>query len=204
MTPPVSKAGSVAGIPDTIWTIGHSTRSAEDFHSLLRRHGIRSLVDVRRYPASRRYPHFNREQLAAALPGGSIGYEWIESLGGRRDPAPDSPNSAWRNAAFRGYADHMASEDFAAGFAALCALALRQPTALMCSEAVWWRCHRGLISDLLRSHGVRVLHVVDDSEPAEHPWTPAARLDDGVLTYDSRRGEQAARLQVASPQTSLL
>lgn len=197
-------ARPVAAIPATVWTIGHSTRSGEAFVSLLRRHGIRTLADVRRYPASRRYPHFNSEQLAAALAGESIGYEWIESLGGRRDPAPDSPNSAWRNAAFRGYADHMASREFAAGFAALCALARETPTAVMCSEAVWWRCHRGLISDLLRSHGVRVLHIVDDSEPTEHPWTPAARLDDGVLTYDNRRGEQAARLQVPSPQASLL
>lgn len=200
----MAKARSVAEIPATVWTIGHSTRSAEDFQSLLRRHGIRSLVDVRRYPASRRYPHFNREQLAAALAGESLGYEWIESLGGRRVPAPESPNSAWRNAAFRGYADHMASKEFATGFAALCALAREQPAAVMCSEAVWWRCHRGLISDLLRSHGVRVRHIMDDSEPADHPWTPAARLDEGVLTYDSRRGEQAAGLQVPSPQASLL
>lgn len=194
----------MAAIPPTIWTIGHSTRSGEDFLSLLQRHGIRTLADVRRYPASRRYPHFNREQLAGMLAGESIAYEWIESLGGRRDPAPDSPNSAWRNAAFRGYADHMASEEFAAGFAALCALARDQPTTVMCSEAVWWRCHRGLISDLLRSRGAQVLHIVDDAEPAEHPWTPAARLDDGVLTYDGRRGEQAARLHVPSPQASLL
>ena len=194
----------MAATPTTIWTIGHSTRSGEDFLSLLRRHGLRTLVDVRRYPASRRYPHFNREQLAATLAGESIAYEWIESLGGRRDPAPDSPNSAWRNAAFRGYADHLASEEFAAGFAALCTLAREQPAAVMCSEAVWWRCHRGLISDLLRSRGVQVLHIVDASEPAEHPWTPAARLEEGVLTYDSRRGEQAARLHVPSPQASLL
>ena len=200
----MAEARTVAPVPATIWTIGHSTRSAEDFVSLLRHHGIQTLVDVRRYPASRRYPHFNREQLAATLAGVAIGYEWIESLGGRRGPAPDSPNTAWRNAAFQGYADHMGSREFAAGFAALCAIASKRPTALMCSEAVWWRCHRGLISDLLRSRGAKVLHIMDDSEPGEHPWTPAARLHDGLLTYDSRRGEQAARLRVPSPQASLL
>lgn len=191
-------------MPATIWTIGHSTRSAEEFRSLLHQHGIQLLVDVRRYPASRRYPHFNSGQLAAALAGESIGYEWIESLGGRRDPMPGSPNTAWRNAAFRGYADHMASEEFAAGFGRLSSLARERPTAVMCSEAVWWRCHRGLISDLLRSRGAQVLHIVDASEPDEHPWTPAARLDGVALTYDSRRGEPAARLQLSSPQASLL
>lgn len=191
-------------MPATVWTIGHSIRTVEEFPALLRAHGIQSLVDVRRYPASRRYPHFNREQLAATLSAESIGYEWIESLGGRREPTQNSPNTAWRNAAFRGYADHMASEEFAAGFARLCTLAREQPAAVMCSEAVWWRCHRGLISDALRSRGVRVLHIVDGSEPEEHPWTPAARLDGGALTYDSGRGEPAARLQLSPPQASLL
>ena len=187
-----------------VWTIGHSTRTAEEFLALLRTHRIKSLVDIRRYPVSRRYPHFNREQLVATLYRESIGYQWIESLGGRRAPRQNSPNTAWRNVAFRGYADHMASEEFAAGFATLCTLARERSTAVMCSEAVWWRCHRGLVSDALRSRGVRVFHIVDGSDPEEHPWTPAARLDEGALTYDSGRGEPAARLQLSPAQPSLL
>lgn len=162
------------------------------------------VADVRRYPASRRYPHFNREPLSTTLATESIGYAWIESLGGRRHPAADSAATAWRNAAFRGYADHMKSEEFAAGLARLSAVARNSRTAIMCSEAVWWRCHRGLVADLLRSRGTRVLHIVDATEPEEHPWTAAARLDEGVLTYDSSRGQPAARLQLPAQQPSLL
>jgi uncharacterized protein (DUF488 family) len=191
-------------IPATVWTIGHSTRSAGELLDLLGKNGIEMVADVRRYPASRRYPHFNREPLSATLAAESIGYEWIESLGGRRPPAADSSSTAWRNAAFRGYADHMRSEEFAAGFAMLCSVARNNRTAVMCSEAVWWRCHRGLIADLLRSLGSRVLHIVDATEPEEHPWTAAARLDEGVLTYDSSSGEPAVRLQLPAQQPSLL
>jgi uncharacterized protein (DUF488 family) len=191
-------------MPTTVWTAGHSSRSGGEFLELLRKNHVEALADVRRYPASRRYPHFNSEPLSEALAAASMGYSWIESLGGRRHPAPDSPNTAWRNAAFRGYADHMKSEEFAAGFSTFCAMARARRTVVMCSEAVWWRCHRALISDLLRSLGVRVIHIVGAAEPDEHPWTAAARLEDGVLTYDTRRGEPAARLQLPSQQASLL
>jgi uncharacterized protein (DUF488 family) len=191
-------------LPATVWTIGHSTRSADELLALLRENRIEGLADVRRYPASRRLPHFNRELLSTALAAESIRYEWVEALGGRRSPAPESTSNAWRNAAFRGYADYMASDEFAVGFSTLCALASERRTAFMCSEAVWWRCHRGLIADLLRSLGVCVFHIVDSAQPAEHPWTAAARLEDGVLTYDSRRGEPAARLQLSSQQASLI
>ncbi|HUF66930.1 MAG TPA: DUF488 domain-containing protein [Gemmatimonadaceae bacterium] len=192
-------------MPELIWTVGHSTRSAAELFALLTVHHIEALADVRRYPASRRYPHFNQEHLSTALAAESIEYAWIESLGGRRRPTPDSSSTAWRNAAFRGYADHMKSEEYAAGFAALCAMARERRTAVMCSEAVWWRCHRGLIADMLRSRGVRVLHIMDSKDPEEHPWTAAARLDEeGVLTYDSSRGKPAVRLQLPSQQASLL
>ncbi len=191
-------------IPETVWTVGHSTRTLDELLALLRNNLIGTVADVRRYPASRRYPHFNREPLAVALAAETIGYEWIEPLGGRRQAEEDSASTAWRNAAFRGYADHMRSEEFAAGFTALCAAARKSPTAVMCSEAVWWRCHRGLIADLLRSLGARVVHIVTAAAPEEHPWTAAARLDEGVLTYDSSRGEPAARLQLPSQQASLL
>lgn len=191
-------------MPATVWTVGHSTRPVGEFLALLTDNHIEALADVRRYPASRRYPHFNSQPLTTALAADSIGYQWFESLGGRRPPASGSSSTAWRNAAFRGYADHMGSEEFATGFAALCAMARARRTAVMCSEAVWWRCHRGLIADMLCSLGVRVLHIVGATEPEEHPWTAAARLDEGVLTYDSSRGEPAGRLQLPLQQASLL
>lgn len=170
-------------MPETIWTIGHSTRSAEELVDLLKANGIEALADVRRYPGSRKYPHFNAEALARTLSQAGIDYVPVVELGGRRKTSPDSPNTAWRSAAFRGYADFMETEDFRAGVERLAALAIAKRTTIMCSEAVWWRCHRGLISDWFKTHGTRVLHILDAKHVVEHPWTSAAHVADGQLDY---------------------
>jgi uncharacterized protein (DUF488 family) len=169
--------------PSTIWTIGHSTRPIGDFAELLRCNSVEAIADVRRFPASRAYPQYNEAALRDALDERGIAYLWLPSLGGRRRPAPESVNDAWRSEAFRGYADHIATEEFAGGLFDLLMLSEGMRTAIMCSEAVWWRCHRSLISDVLRSIGIRVLHIVDKSEPKEHPYSSPARIVDGQLTY---------------------
>ena len=167
-----------------IWTIGHSTRSSDDFIAALAAHGIKLVADVRLLPGSKRYPHFNSDALAASLTAAGIGYEHFRELGGRRRPRPDSPHTAWRNDAFRGYADHMDSADFRAGIERLLASsAAIGPTAIMCAEAVWWRCHRGLVSDYLKARGVEVLHIADVKKADPHPWTSAATIVDGALSY---------------------
>jgi uncharacterized protein (DUF488 family) len=174
-------------LPETIWTIGHSTRSAEEFLALLAGERIAALADVRRFPGSRKHPHFNAENLARTLPAASIEYAPFPELGGRRKPLPDSPNTAWRNEAFRGYADYMHTPEFAAGMERLAALASARRTAIMCSEAVWWRCHRGLIADWLKVRGVRVLHIMDASHTVEHPYTSAAHVRNGELDYGAAK-----------------
>ena len=171
---------------ETVWTIGHSTRSIGDFIALLRANEIETVADVRRFPGSRWHPQYNERTLGESLATEGIDYVWIPALGGRRVPLPDSPNTAWRNEAFRGYADHIATEEFADGLFELLIVAGGSRTAIMCSEAVWWRCHRSLISDVLRSLGVRVLHIVTATPPSEHEYTAPAKLVDGVLTYSSR------------------
>jgi uncharacterized protein (DUF488 family) len=172
-------------VPATVWTIGHSTRSLEEFLSVLAAHRIEAIADVRRFPGSRRHPHFSREALEASLPAASVEYLWLPQLGGRRRPRPDSPNDGWRNEAFRGYADHLASAEFADGFGQLLALASRRRSAMMCSELLWWRCHRSLLSDVLKARGIEVLHIVDEGEAKEHPWTGPARIVDGQLDYSA-------------------
>lgn len=167
----------------TIWTVGHSTRSVEDFLALLRAHQIELLVDVRHFPGSRRYPHFGKEQLAKTLEQSGIEYHHLLDLGGRRRPKPDSPNTAWRNEAFRGYADYMQTKDFASGIARLIDLARTKRVAIMCAEAVWWRCHRGLIADYLKAHGYKVLHIQSATKAEEHPFTAAASFVNGKLSY---------------------
>jgi uncharacterized protein (DUF488 family) len=147
-----------------IWTIGHSTRSAEEFFELLAGSGIEIIADVRRFPGSRRYPQFGREALAAAAEAHAMDYRWLPSLGGRRKASPGSPNTAWRNASFRGYADYMSGPEFAAGLSQLLEIAHEGNTAIMCSEGVWWRCHRSMIADALRVRGIEVVHILD----AEH------------------------------------
>ncbi len=168
---------------ETIWTIGHSTRTIEQFLELLRRNGIETVVDVRSYPGSRRYPHFNKENLRLSLAAAGMRYEHFPELGGRREPRPDSVNTAWRNAAFRGYADHMETPEFRAGIERLGETSRSGRTAIMCAEAVWWRCHRSMIADYLKAAGIRVLHILDLDEVQEHPYTAAARLVNGRLSY---------------------
>ena len=169
----------------TIWTIGHSTRSIEELISALRAHAIETVVDVRRFPGSRRLPQFGTAALAAALADHEIGYRWIEALGGRRRTAPDSPNDGWRNDAFRAYADHMATEEFATGLGELEMIAAGSRTAIMCAEVLWWRCHRRLIADALTALAHEVRHIRDASEAEVHRLTPPAAMVDGVLTYAS-------------------
>ena len=169
--------------PATLWTIGHSTRPLEDFANLLTAHEITALADVRRFPGSRRHPQFNSETLAAALRTLGIGYDAHPDLGGRRTPRPDSTNTAWRNASFRGYADYMETPEFRAAIDRLLAVARVQRTAVMCAEAVWWRCHRALISDYLMAAGHRVFHIGERGAPTLHPYTAASRLIDGRLSY---------------------
>ena len=167
-----------------IWTIGHSTRNIDVFISLLEENGIRVLVDVRSLPGSKRYPQFNKERLAEALKEPGIRYAHFPELGGRRKSKPDSRNTAWRNASFRGYADYMETEEFRKGIERLLDLAREAgPAAIMCAEAVWWRCHRSLISDYLKARGIDVMHILDANKVEPHPFTSAARIVKGKLNY---------------------
>jgi uncharacterized protein (DUF488 family) len=175
-------------MPETVWTIGHSTRAWNDFVELLKAHGIRAIADVRRFPASRKHPQFNREEMEKALAAVNVEYAAYPDLGGRRPARPDSPNTAWRNASFRGYADYMATPAFHDALQRLLRLAGGKRTAMMCAEAVWWRCHRGLIADELKARGVEVLHIGDGGEPKPHPYTPAARVVQGRLSYAGEQG----------------
>lgn len=167
----------------TIWTIGHSTRTAQEFLDLLAHYQIESIVDVRSLPGSRKYPQYDQQALAPTLAAHGIKYQWLKSLGGRRRALRDSPNVAWRNTSFRGYADHMATSEFAQGFLELKRLAKQSRIALMCAEAVWWRCHRSMIADALCVDGVTVFHIMDAKHAPVHPMTSPARIVDGQLTY---------------------
>jgi uncharacterized protein (DUF488 family) len=173
----------LANQAESIWTIGHSTRSADEFNEILRAHGISALVDVRSFPGSRRYPQFNKPELAASLEAIGVLYIHNPRLGGRRRPDPNSKNSAWRNASFRAYADHMEGEEFKQGVEGLLEVASTRRTAIMCAEALWWRCHRSLIADFLKSKGFAVIHILDGKKTEVHPYTPAARIVEGRLSY---------------------
>jgi uncharacterized protein (DUF488 family) len=167
-----------------IWTIGHSTRSIDTFISLLKANGIKVLVDVRTWPGSKRYPQFNKEKLLDSLGKAGIRYEHFPELGGRRKAKQDSKNTAWRNESFRGYADYMETEEFDKGVKRILDLAAEAgPTSIMCAEAVWWRCHRSLISDYLKARDIEVLHIVDANKTERHPYTSAARIVSGQLSY---------------------
>ena len=168
----------------TLWTVGHSNRTLEEFLEILTEAGIDTLADVRRFPGSRRQPHFGSEQLEVSLEEAGVRYVHLPELGGRRKVKADSVNTAWRNASFQAYADHMESEEFAAGLERLLELARAGRTALMCSEAVWWRCHRGLVADRLKADGFEVLHLMGGGKVQEHPYTSAARITDGELSYE--------------------
>jgi uncharacterized protein (DUF488 family) len=167
-----------------VFTIGHSTHASDRFAALLRAHRIELLGDVRRYPGSQRHPQFGADSLRAALQGAGIAYEGLgEQLGGRRRPRRDSPNTGWRVAAFRAYADHMQTREFAAGLDRLEGLARERPAAIMCAEGDWRRCHRRLISDALLLRGWRVVHIRPDGRGEEHRLTPFAVLEGDALTY---------------------
>ena len=167
----------------SIWTIGHSTLSIEDFIDKLKSFDIEVLVDVRSFPGSRRYPHFNQGNVRASLIAVGISYEHLRELGGRRRARPDSLNVAWRNESFRGYADYMETEGFREGIQRLLAIAGKQRVAIMCSEAVGWRCHRGMISDYLKASGIDVIHIMGSGKSDRHPFTSAARIVNGELSY---------------------
>jgi uncharacterized protein (DUF488 family) len=173
--------------PQTIWTIGHSTHTIEAFLGILRAHRIEVIADVRLLPGSRRYPQFNRELLSSSLQKIGIEYMHVPELGGRRKPRPDSPHTAWRNDSFRGYADHMDTEEFRRGIAVLEKSAASQRVAVMCAEAIWWRCHRSLIADWMKASGVEVRHILSENKIEPHPFTSAAQLIDGRLSYRAPR-----------------
>jgi uncharacterized protein (DUF488 family) len=167
-----------------IWTVGHSNREPEAFLDLLEEAGIEQLADIRRFPGSRRQPHFSGDALRDALGARGIAYEHLPDLGGRRGtPAPDSPNTGWRVASFGAYADHMATGAFERGLARLEAIAAERRTAMMCSEAVPWRCHRRLVADALVVRGWEVLDVMAPGRATPHALTDFACVHDGALTY---------------------
>lgn len=171
------------GYQGTIWTIGHSTRSGEEFNGILKAQRIEMVADVRAFPSSRRYPQFNKENLVRALAEAGICYQHLPTLGGRRKPARDSRNTAWKNASFRAYADYMETESYRQGIGSLMGLADNQRTAVMCAEAVWWRCHRSLISDYLKAQGKMVIHILSATGTELHAFTAAASLLEGKLSY---------------------
>ena len=167
-----------------IWTVGHSTHSFDAFWALLAAHEIALVADIRTVPKSRRHPHFHADALARSLADQGIAYVHLPRLGGWRRAAADSPNDGWRNASFRGYADYAMSDEFAEGLAELRELAAARPTVMMCSEALWWRCHRRLVADRLVVGGDTVCHISSDGRAAAHRLTSFATVGaDGRLTY---------------------
>jgi uncharacterized protein (DUF488 family) len=162
-----------------VWTIGHSTRTADEFVSLLRSEEIDRLADIRTIPQSRRYPHFGRDVLSARLAGDGIQYRHFKDLGGLRKPRADSTNGAWKNQAFRGYADHMQTPEFAAAVAGLLAFGEGGRVAVMCAEAVWWQCHRMLLSDALVARAIDVRHILSLTSVQPHRLTPFAQIQQG-------------------------
>ncbi len=172
--------------PVQLFTAGHSNRTFDQLLALLRQAGVGAVADVRRFPGSRRLPHFNREPLAEALREAGIEYHWLEALGGRRPPLPprESPNGGLEDEGFRGYADYMLGEAFRSGVLDLLALARRLPTAVLCAEALFWRCHRRLLSDFLACAGVEVVHLLEPGRRQAHTLTPGAVCAaDGSVRY---------------------
>ena len=167
----------------TIWTIGHSTRSFEEFVDMLHSFSIELIADIRSYPGSRKFPQFNKEALEISLPQNNIQYVHLKNLGGRRKVNPKSKNTGWRHAAFRGYADYMETGAFKDGIIELISRALKQRTAYMCSEAVWWRCHRSMVSDYLKLQRWKILHIMGIGKAEEHSYTTPARIVNGELNY---------------------
>ena len=174
----------------SILTVGHSTRSIEEFISLLRTHKVRQVVDVRTIPRSRHNPQFNSEALMQCLKEAGIGYLHMGNLGGLRHARPDSQNTAWRNASFRGYADYMQTPEFDEALEKLIHVAGKRRTAIMCAEAVPWRCHRSLIADALVAHDLEVEEIIGPGPSRSHALTPWARVEGGRVTYPGSDPEQ--------------
>jgi len=168
---------------DAVFTVGHSTLAIEEFIALLKAYGIRRLADVRTVPRSRRNPQFNADALASSLRAENIDYVPLPSLGGLRHARKDSPNTGWRNESFRGYADYMQTPAFAEGLDALLAMSREARTAIMCAEAVPWRCHRSLVADALEVRGVPAVEILTETSARMHKLTPFAHVDGAVITY---------------------
>ena len=181
-----------------IFTVGHSTRSIDEFTQLLKAHGVQQIVDVRSIPLSRRNPQFNTNTLKESLRQGHIRCKHLKKLGGLRRPKKDSANLGWRNASFRGFADHMASPEFAEGLEALAAIAHARATAVMCAEAVPWRCHRSLIADALTKQGWLVKDIFSARIAKTHRLTPFLKMRKGQITYPEIKPE---RPKTGSPRT---
>lgn len=174
---------NVARQSKIIWTIGHSTHSLDAFIAIIKSLQIESIADIRSFPGSRKFPHFNKEALEISLPANSISYFHLKELGGRRKVKPDSVNTNWRHPAFRGYADYMETTSFKEAIQNLELLAAEKKTAYMCSEALWWRCHRSMVSDWMKLHGWTVLHIMGAGKTTEHSYTSPARISDSELLY---------------------
>jgi len=168
-----------------IWTIGHSTRTFDELLEMLRSFKIEMVADIRSFPGSRKFPQFNKEALEISLPQNGIQYAHIKKLGGRRKANRESKNTTWRHVAFRSYADYMETDSFREGITELEKIALNQHTAYMCSEAVWWRCHRSMVSDYLKLNGWNVMHIMGVGKEEIHPYTAPARIVNGKLSYQS-------------------
>ena len=185
-----------------VFTVGHSTRPIEDLLALLAEHGVRTLVDVRRFPGSRRHPQYSRDALAASLAAAGIQYVHEPDLGGRRAARPDSPHTAWRVEAFRGYADYMETPEFQAALERLIRRAEEETVAILCAEAVPWRCHRRLISDALVARGVQVMHILGPGRANSHELDPNARLlPNGRLLYAGPEDPQQPSLFADAPES---
>jgi uncharacterized protein (DUF488 family) len=179
-----------------IWTIGHSTRAIDEFIAMLHAHGIRQLMDVRTIPRSRHNPQFGRENLPGSLAAAGIRYEHMPGLGGLRHAQPGSINTGWRNASFRGFADYMQTPAFQDSLQKLLDAAAGAPTAIMCAEAVPWRCHRSLIGDALLARGIDVRDILSATQCKPHALTPFARVDGSAVTYPGDTGKEAANLNL--------
>ena len=170
-------------LPSKIWTIGHSKCSSQDLIQTLKRYGIDLVADVRRFPNSRNNPQFNQDELGRQLAAAGIGYRHFPDLGGRRRPRPDSANTVWKNPSFKGYADYMETADFEFAIDRLLKTAAGQSVVVMCAEAVWWRCHRRLISDYLVALGIDVIHILSGTNSNRHALTRGAKVEEGRLSY---------------------
>jgi uncharacterized protein (DUF488 family) len=184
MSPETTEIARPETLPSGLFTIGHSTHPLDEFLGHLARHGIEALADIRRFPGSRKYPQFSRDSLATALPQAGVEYRWFESLGGRRKgPGGSTRNLGLRNESFRNYADYMATPEFHEAIGGLLGLAQAKRTAYMCSEGLYWRCHRRLVSDYLLAQGITVQHIMPDGELRPHTPTEGAKIEGGEVSY---------------------